>query len=123
VDVRFGDLLDRRTFIDPGAVDADVEPPECRVGLRKEPFDIGGLRDVASNGDRSASTALDLGDHPIGTFLARRVVHNHGGAGLCQMLGDDAPIPFDAPVTMATSPSSRPLTLLMWHVLLGAATH
>ena len=111
----------KSTFIDPGAIDDDVEPPECRLGLRKEPLDIGRLGDVGLDRDRPASVALDLGHHTIGAFLARRIVDNYGGAGRCQMFGDGGSDPLRCPVTMATLPSSLPSSVLMRDVLLRAS--
>ena len=79
------------------------------VALASEGFAGGSAGDLALvEPDRLRLAVLlrDLGDHAVGSFLARGVVHHDGRPSAARPFAMAAPIPFDAPVTMATLPLS-----------------
>ena len=75
VEVRLGDLLDRQELIDPGAIDHDVEPPECRLSLREEPRDIGRL-------------AIFLASDDSRYIIGQTIVCDGGQSAIIPLTGD-----------------------------------
>jgi hypothetical protein len=59
------------------------------------------------HGDGSPAFASDFAHHPFRAFMIARIVHNHRRAFRAEAFAMPAPIPFEAPVTIATLSSSR----------------
>lgn len=107
-------FLKRREPIDAGIVDEHVERAEGFFCLVEQPPHLGGLRYVGLNRDGLAALAGDVGDDPICALLAGGVIDDYRGARGGEPFGDlPAPMPFEAPVTIATLPVSSPMRILL----------
>ena len=88
VEVFFGDGLDGRELVDAGVVDEDVEAAEVLDGGVDDALGLGGLGDVAADGDGLAAGGGDGGDDGVGAGLAGGVVDDDGGAFGGERFGD-----------------------------------
>jgi hypothetical protein len=61
-----------------------------------------GIGDVGLDGERPAAFALDLTGERLGGFCAGRIVDDDGEAPVARRSATAAPIPREAPVTIAT---------------------
>ena len=88
VEVLLGDLLERRHLVDAGVVDQDVEMAVSLDGGVDDGLGVGGLGDVALDGDGLAAGGGDGLDDLVGAGLAGGVVDDDGRAVGGQRLGD-----------------------------------
>jgi hypothetical protein len=88
----FGDRFERSEFIDSRVIHQDVELAVCGVRLSEESRDVARRCDVALNRDSISVSTCDSRHSTKPIAIA-------------------APMPFEAPVTAATFPSSTPIAL------------
>src|SRR4029077_18088848 len=86
--VLFGEGIDGEELVNAGVVHEDVEVAEVLDGCVHEALSLGGLRDIATDGDGFATGGGDGGDHSIRTSLAGGVVDDDGGAFGGERFGD-----------------------------------
>src|SRR4029077_7941892 len=101
------ELLEGRKREDARVVYEHIQAAEGFFRLRDEALCVGPLRHAASYGDGSPAFAGDFAHHPFRAFMIARIVHNHRRAFRAESFAMPAPIPFEAPVTIATLLSSR----------------
>jgi hypothetical protein len=105
VKVFLGDRFDGSEFVDAGVVDEDIEAPVVLDGGVDDALGVGGLGDIALDGDGFATGFVNGGDDGFRAFLAGGVVDDDGPSA-ARALAMPAPMPLDAPVTTATLPVS-----------------
>ena len=84
----FGDVFERREFVDAGVVDEHVEAAVGFFGFGEEAGDVGLFGDVGLDGDGFAAVGGDFGDDFVGAGFAGGVVDDDGGAFGGERFGD-----------------------------------
>jgi hypothetical protein len=108
-----GDVFQRHEFVDTGIVHQHVDRAEGFFGFVKQPLHVGGLGDVALDGNGLTAVRFDVGDNTVRALLAGGIFTTTAAPAALKPLAMAAPIPFDAPVTTATLPFKSLMELLL----------
>jgi hypothetical protein len=94
VEMFLRDILQWKKLVDAGVVNEDIEPAECLFRFGKEAFNFRLLSHVRADSDRLSALFCNFIYDAISSFLARRIVNDHGRALSSEMFGDCSTDPF-----------------------------
>ena len=102
----FGHCLKWFEAIDSGVVNQNIDLAECFLCRGEEPLHFRLLCDTRLHRNCFAAAFCNFINHTIGIFFGRRIIDDDSRTFGCELFCNPSPIPFDAPVTIATFPAN-----------------